>query len=552
MLRLSPSSVLALAALALLAFGAPVTAQDPNNPAKPQDPAKPPDPPAKPQDEKKAQEEAAKKAVDQFKAAIKDAKSVQEKALAIQVLGEVFPKDPLMVPPLRTYLAPGAGDINYLLPVVAAEALSKFRGSPQASAALINVLPVYKRIPYVYGKVIAAIGKVGHESALQVFEEPIRTAKDIKGATEAIDAITEMPPVVALESLFRNAQEIDAKLPKASDDQKLFFTPCQAALLKGIKKVSGEPYPTLKELQIWWNKRGAQFKEKAAEKEKELMAKRNGEPSRGLPPILLIELLFKENAGTTTANSGASCAMYPSANFVGKVAWAASGAPNAGPSSVEMGPGAAGNAVDLSGMPFIENLKNLKSFTICGWLTCKAEKENPADKLAPAGNRILSWLNHGREGVELVHRAEGNLQLGINQWADGSAAVSEAKQVPIVDEKKVTPENQNQLNQANWRFFAVTYDSTAAAGHVKFYFGTRAADAKLNKACDYPRGPAGAKISPTLTVGNTTLVTRPMAPDRNFKGQIDEVRIFGSTADGSGALAVPDLVKIQNRVEVQN
>jgi hypothetical protein len=509
--------------------------------------------PAKSPDEKKAQEEAAKKAVDDFNAAIKDAKTVQEKALAIQTLGEVYPKDALMVPPLRGYLQPKAGDINYLLPMMAAEALSKFRGVSQASQALIAVLPLYKKIPYIYTKLVLAVGKVGHESALLFFEEPIRAAKDVKAATDAIEAISEMPPVVALESLFRNAQEIDAKLPRASDDQKKFYTPVQAELLKGIKKVSGEPYPTLKELQIWWTKRGAAFKEKAAEKEKELMAKRNGQPAKGLPPVLLVELLFKENGGTTTANSGASCAMYANANFVGKsMAWSATAAPNGGPSSIDLGPGPAPNAVDLPGAPVIENLKNLKSFTICGWVTCKLEKESPADKLAPAGNRIVSWLNHGKEGVELIHRAEGNLQLGINQWADGTGAVSSAKQIPIVDEKKLTPENANQLAQANWRFFAVTYDSTAASGHVKFYFGTRQADAKLDTECEYARGPAGAKISPTLTIGNTTLVTRPMAPDRNFKGQIDEIRIFGSTSDGSGALPVAEIIKVQNRVEVQN
>jgi len=38
-----------------------------------------------------------------------------------------------------------------------------------------------------------------------------------------------------------------------------------------------------------------------------------------------------------------------------------------------------------------------------------------------------------------------------------------------------------------------------------------------------------------------------MAPERSYRGILDEIRIFGSTLDGSGALPLDALVKIMNR-----
>jgi len=503
-------------------------------------------------DAKKQQDDLIKKAIDDFNAAIKEAKSAQEKALAVQILGDFQPKDNALVAPIRRYLAPGPGDINFLLPVTAAEALSKFRGNASASAALINILPAYKKMPYVYDKVIFAIGKVGHESGLAIFEAPIKEVKDATAACNAVQAIAEMPPVIALDCLFRNAEEIDKKLPKAGTDQKAFYDKVQAELLKAVRKVSGEPYPTLKELQIWWQKRGQAFKEKAAEKEKEALAKKSEAAATAkptLPPIMIVELTFRENAGSTSINTGSSSGNYVSANLIGpKPWWSATAPPNGGPSSLDWGPMPSRDAVDL-GAGGVEHLKNLKSFTITAWVNCRAEVEAAGDKAANAGNRIVTWLNHGKEGVELVYRTGGHLQLGVNQWAADSAASSAPKLIPVVDPKAT---DAAAALTANWRFFAVSYDSTAAAGHVKFYVGTASADAKpFDKPVDYARGAVGAKGGPTLTVGNVNGLTRQLAPDRSFKGLIDEVRIFGSTVDGAGALPLPEIIKVQNRVVPQ-
>jgi hypothetical protein len=503
------------------------------------------------QDEKQQAEDAGKKAVEEFKKAIGDAKTLPEKALAIQAFGEVWPKHNVMVPPLGKYLAPSSADINFLLPVTAADALAKFRNNLHASQTLTAALAQYKKNPYVYSKVYLAIGKVGHESCLAMFEEPLK-GKDPTAAVQAVEAIAELPAGIALESLFRESDRIEKEKGKASDDIKKVFDKVLPEILKAVKKISGQPYPTFAEQKLWWAKKGAQFKEESAAKEKERQAKATSDFKPGLPPTLLVELVFKENGGESTANTGASAANFAMATLTkGKPAWSTQAPPNGGPASLEFsgGPG----AVDLGGGAGVDNLKGLKSFTITGWLNCRIEKETaPANaKDVPAGSRILSWLNgvgKERDGVELVHRANGSLQIGINQWAD-QGPQSKPSQITPFDEKAT---DQAKAIRENWKFFAVTYDSGAASGHVKFYFAnTPYVDPKLVDSLDGDRGPVGMRIAPTLSIGNTNPTSRTMAPDRAFKGFIDEVRIFGSTIDSSGALGLTDLIKVQNRPPAQ-
>jgi hypothetical protein len=298
---------------------------------------------------------------------------------------------------------------------------------------------------------------------------------------------------------------------------------------------------------IWWKRNGEKVKEKSAEAEKEKKA--SAAARTALPPVLLVEFLFKENAGTAPANSGASGANFPTAQMTsGKPAWSATAAPNSGPCALDFDKMGGVYAVDLGGGAGIENLKNLKSFTITGWTICTDAKEGASDKFAGGGSRILSWFNGGKvnEGVELVFRTDGSLQLGIGEWAEKSAARSKDAQIPLLDPKAT---NAGTEANAKWRFFAVTYDSGLAAGHAKFYIGTANQDLKLINACDYNRGPSGAKISPVLSIGNVPPMIRPMAPERTYRGILDEIRIFGSTLDGSGALPLDELIKVQNRVK---
>ena len=71
----------------------------------------------------------------------------------------------------------------------------------------------------------------------------------------------------------------------------------------------------------------------------------------------------------------------------------------------------------------IDGLKNLSEFTLTGWL-------NAASLTAGSGgNRIISWINNGGDGVDLVVQNNGSLRLGVDGWPDGSPAFSSANKV---------------------------------------------------------------------------------------------------------------------------
>ena len=82
-----------------------------------------------------------------------------------------------------------------------------------------------------------------------------------------------------------------------------------------------------------------------------------------------------------------------------------------------------------------------------------------------------------------------------------------------------------RAQQANWTFFAVTYQSN---GQVQFYFGSNAADATLDVTRSYPGpGVTGRNIN-RLAIGAFNIGTRaPSSYDRMFRGLIDEIYIYG-------------------------
>ncbi|MBV8879605.1 MAG: hypothetical protein JO332_06575 [Planctomycetaceae bacterium] len=482
----------------------------------------------------------SRKVLEDFKAKMKEAKSLHEKALALRALGDVEPRDAGTATAIAKYLAPGSGDLTYLLPVTAADALGKFRGCAAASKALVASLSAYKKIPYVSSRIQSAIGHVGHESALALFEEALHGA-DADAAAAAVGAISNFPAPMAFDLLIREYDAMEKKRGSAGDEAKKVYDRAQKEMVRVLQALSGEKYPTMKELAYWWQKHAATFKDEASRREKPTSA-----PSTGpLPAVLLVELLFKETQGQTTFNSGASGGAYPLASLAGSK-WTSSAALNGGPSALEWDKAGNTAGVDLGGGAGVEPLKQLKSFTIAGWLLCQEAKEGPATREAGAGNRILSWLAPGRagDGVELVWRADGSLQLGLNQPADASSARSGSNLIPVQDLKA---KDQGTASLNAWRFFAVTYDAGIASGHVKFYAGGWQSDVAFVSAHDCNRGAAGPKIAPTLSIGNVPALLRPVAPDREFRGVIDEIRIFGSTMDGSGALSLPELLRIQNR-----
>ncbi len=135
-----------------------------------------------------------------------------------------------------------------------------------------------------------------------------------------------------------------------------------------------------------------------------------------------------------------------------------------------------------------------------------------------------------RAGIDLVVTRDGRLKIGVNEWPD---------QTPAASEPGLTPLDRN-AGKDNWRFIAVAYDSTAANEPVKLHIGTTTAEVRLHKAVSYDRGPVG-KGAGVLTVGHFSPAVRSNHSDRMFRGLMDQVRLFGSKVDGTGALSLDEI-----------
>jgi len=170
----------------------------------------------------------------------------------------------------------------------------------------------------------------------------------------------------------------------------------------------------------------------------------------------------------------------------------------------------------------IEDLEGLQSFSILGWA-------NPSSlKIGSGGNRIAFNLNYNRSGFDLVCLQDGRLRLAINEWPDRVSNDSSAEKLRI----------------GQWTFFAVTYDGTRARDNVCWYFGDADRPAELDRVTTYSRGPTGKGSGP-LTIGNYNETIQHHGQDRQFRGRLRCIEIFGSRVGQRGALSLSDIRKRQ-------
>ena len=243
-----------------------------------------------------------------------------------------------------------------------------------------------------------------------------------------------------------------------------------------------------------------------------------------------IAVSFSEGAGPTTANLG---------NFGGRgtilvnngFPLFSSKVPN-GPfapgasynrASLDMGlvyAGQGNRAVDFTNVfnMLPGTLGGLPSMTLCGWLN------SAHTNTGSGGNRIISALltSAASQGFELVHLNDGSLQLGVNQFPNGT---------PTSATGKITSDPTG--GNANWVFFAVTYDSTLAIDPVKFYFGKPDALVTFSSAITYTTNRGVIDPSGPLTLGNfgpvvaaRTATGASSSGSRIFRGLMDEIQIW--------------------------
>jgi hypothetical protein len=183
--------------------------------------------------------------------------------------------------------------------------------------------------------------------------------------------------------------------------------------------------------------------------------------------------------------------------------------------------------VQAGGKP-LEDLRGLRSFTISGWL-------RPASlETGSGGDRIVFCLNKDAEGLDLVSHADGRLRLAVNQWPDTIKNDS----------------SPGKLVVGKWTFFAVTYDASLGQDNVGWHFSPPldvpgAAPVKLDRKTTYNNGPVGADLR-GLAIGNFNETMHSYGLDRQFRGEIRGLQIFGSRIGGRGALG-PDAIQKQVR-----
>lgn len=177
--------------------------------------------------------------------------------------------------------------------------------------------------------------------------------------------------------------------------------------------------------------------------------------------------------------------------------------------------------VGSDGKPLSE-LEGLQSLTICGWV-------GPASlQTGSGGNRIAFNLNYNRSGLDLVHLRDGRMRLAINQWPD-----------------QVTNDSSPaRLQSGKWTFFAVTYNSAESRDNVSWYFGGPDSPAKLDRRNTYRAGAIGTE-SGSLTIGNYNTTIHQHGTDRQFRGRLHGIQIFGSQSGGDGALNLEMIRQLQ-------
>jgi hypothetical protein len=152
--------------------------------------------------------------------------------------------------------------------------------------------------------------------------------------------------------------------------------------------------------------------------------------------------------------------------------------------------------------------------------------------IGSGGNRILFCLKGSQAGIDLVHLTDGRLRLSVNEWPDSVKNDS----------------SRGRLVRGKWTYFAVAYDATSHRDNVAWYFGKpidqpdAEVPLKLDRRTTYNAGPVANRTGP-LAIGNFNSTMRSYGWDRQFRGQIQKLQVFGSRISSHGAL---DLEALRN------
>lgn len=228
---------------------------------------------------KKRHDEGVKKCLDEFRKAMREAKSVNEQSAAVRMLGDCEEKDPKIVAQIAGFLNAGpSADKEFLLPVTAAEALGRFRKDKVAAQALMAAAGTNKKNSSLLERVLLALGEVGFEGALPTLVDHLRDS-DAAAAAAAARGLGELNVAAAIDPLLKILERLErdeklfsettpggvngnAGLAEANQDARKRAATIKPAIKEALRKITGEEYMSSKDYQKWWAEKRATFKVK--------------------------------------------------------------------------------------------------------------------------------------------------------------------------------------------------------------------------------------------------------------------------------------------------
>jgi hypothetical protein len=206
---------------------------------------------------KRQHEEAVKKALDDFKQTLREAKTPGERAAAVWKLGEAE-RDPRIASEIARFLgeAESRGE--------AMSALGKYRRDKTAAQVLIGALASGLRNPIQTERCLSALASVGHESAAPAVAKVLND-KDDRVSAAAVHALGETNCAAAVDPLILFWEELEKNKKKdgdikrfAEEKLKLVTTPLKEALAKLTDQKLAGP----EEYRAWWAQNRSAFKPK--------------------------------------------------------------------------------------------------------------------------------------------------------------------------------------------------------------------------------------------------------------------------------------------------
>lgn len=199
------------------------------------------------------------------------------------------------------------------------------------------------------------------------------------------------------------------------------------------------------------------------------------------------------------------------------------GRPNSGLDNTQvggMGDYGQGTSLREGGFFFPQagGLHNLQSVTIAGWY------KTPADTFWSSGAFMVGWPN----GLDYLHQTGTGerVYLSVPYSADGGVVVRRQFSLnTVVDGTALWQQFPDR-----WTFQAVTFDGTT--GTMSFYYAYEDSEGLSHNTTR-----TGMDIAPLRNLSFDVAFANNYFGTRPLKAQLDNVRIFGSTEDGSGALS---------------